>query len=568
LIYHQIIKRGPETARITLITRDIARRQVANGEWVKETLSDLWDINAQKCPEREALVSSRERLTWREANLQATRVALGFRELGFERDDVLAIQVPSCIDAFILRTACTRAGIIFTTPPMTLLEQEMEFVLTQTRAKGVVIPHKWRGRDYYQKILDIRPGLPHLEHIFISNSEAPPGTTLINDLRGQSLEEEYPNDYLEKVKFKADESMLLMLTGGTTGVPKIVEAPCNARLTAYYRLATEFLCATADDIIGVTFHHPVGPLSQAYYVAPLLGMKVAILDRERFEPEQVFQFIHQERVTWLPLVPTLLVQLVEAPHLDEYLNKFDISSLRLIVISAAPLPLHIAKKAEQRLGAKVVNHFGITDALCITGSSIEAPAEVRWKTVGKMPGGGEIKLVDDEGREVPEGEVGEIRPRGPFVVGAYFNNPKATKKAWTEDGSFITGDLGKFDKRGNLILVGREKDMIIRGGQNIYPGEIEELLLTHPKIADVAVVGMPDLVMGERACAFIATRAGVLFTFEEMVDFLKAKKIAMFKIPERLELVSDIPRVPETKKTDKKLLRQLIAEKLKSKQET
>jgi len=329
-----------------------------------------------------------------------------------------------------------------------------------------------------------------------------------------------------------------------------------------------FFCSTADDIIGVTFHHPVGPLSQAYYVAPLLGMKVAILDRERFEPEQVFQFIHQERVTWLPLVPTLLVQLVEDPRLDEYLNKFDISSLRLIVVSAAPLPFHIAKKAEQRLGAKVVNHFGITDALCITGSSIEAPAEVRWKTVGKMPGGGEIKLVDDEGREVPKGEVGEIRPRGPFVVGAYFHDPKATKEAWTEDGSFITGDLGKFDKHGNLIVVGREKDMIIRGGQNIYPGEIEDLLLTHSRIAHVAVVGMPDRVMGERVCAFIVSRGGMPFTFDEMVNFLREKKMAMFKIPERLELVSDIPRIPETKKIDKKLLRQLIAEKLKTEQGT
>ena len=291
-------------------------------------------------------------------------------------------------------------------------------------------------------------------------------------------------------------------------------------------------------------------------------MKVAILDRERFDPGEVFQFIHRERVTWLPLVPTLLVELVETPYLDRYLSQYDVDSLRLIVTAGAPLPFHIAEKAERVFGAKVVNHLGTSDSMALSASPLEAPPEARWGTAGKISGDGEIKFVDDAGNDVPKGEVGEIWFRGSAVVAAYFNNEEATKETWTEDGWFQSGDLGKLDKDGNLLVVGRKKDMIIRGGQNIFPGEIEELLLTHPKVADVALVGMPDILMGERICAFIETIDGMDCTLEDITDFLKEKKIAMFKIPERVECVKTLPRIPETKKADKKQMRKMIAEKL------
>lgn len=549
-----------------LITRNIAAGRIVNGQWIKETLSDLWDINAKKYPDQEALVSSQERITWREANDQITAVAIGLKECGFERDDALVVQLPNWIDSFILRVACDRAGIICVTAQMTLLEKDMEFILNQTKAKGLVLPYKWRGRDYYKKFLDIRQNLPHLKHIFISGGKAVPGTILINELRQKDIKKKYsPDDYGE-LKYKADESMILTLTGGTTGVPKLVESPSNTRLTAYFQMASSFFSPTSEDVIGITYNHPIGPVSQAYYIPPLFGIKVALLEMERFEPEQVIQFIHRERVTWLPLVPTLLVIMLEDPHIDEYLTKFDTKSLRLIVTGGAELPVHIARKAEEKLGVKVVNSFGISDAMAVTASPIDSASEIRWKTVGKIPDGGEIKLVNEEGIEVPKGEVGEIWFRGIFVTGAYFNNPEATREVWTEDGWFKSGDLGVFDENGNLTVVGRKKDMIIRGGQNIYPREIEDLLLTHPNVADVAVVGIPDPIMGEKACAFVAIRKGMLFTFDDMVNFLQEKKIAMFKIPEKLELISDIPRIPETKKIDKKSLRHLIVEKLKAEQ--
>jgi non-ribosomal peptide synthetase component E (peptide arylation enzyme) len=186
---------------------------------------------------------------------------------------------------------------------------------------------------------------------------------------------------------------------------------------------------------------------------------------------------------------------------------------------------------------------------------------VRLPTLGKGSGGTEIKVVDKQGKEVAQGEVGEIWGRGPACASGYYKDPETTWAAWTKDGWFKMGDLGRFDGGGNLVLAGRKKDMIIRGGQNIYPVEIENLLSSHPKVADVAIVGMPDPAMGEKACAYVVPRPGQDLSFEEMVSFLREKGIATYKLPERLEFIDKLPLVGE-QKVNKKHLVQGITEKL------
>ena len=195
------------------------------------------------------------------------------------------------------------------------------------------------------------------------------------------------------------------------------------------------------------------------------------------------------------------------------------------------------------------------------------PRDQRLLTVGRPSIANEVKIVDESGLEVRQGQVGEIMARGPMCGFGYYKDPEASMKVWTQDGWYHMGDLGKFDEKGNLILIGRAKDMIIRGGQNIYPLEIENLLLTHPKVLDVAIVGMPDPVMGEKACAYVVPKAGQEFKFDEMVSFLKEKKIANYKLPERLEIIGKLPAVAG-QKIDKKALQQAIAQKLKSESKT
>jgi non-ribosomal peptide synthetase component E (peptide arylation enzyme) len=213
---------------------------------------------------------------------------------------------------------------------------------------------------------------------------------------------------------------------------------------------------------------------------------------------------------------------------------------------------------------KVVNDYGGVDFGGIICCGVDDPPDVRLLTVGKPRAWTEIKQVNDPGQEVPKPREGKIWGRGPSCSSGYYKDAEATWKSWTMDGWFNTGDLGKFDEQGNLVIVGREKDVIIRGGWNIYPKEIENILLTYPKVQDIAVIGMPDLVMGERLCAYIVPKAEQELTLEEIVSFLRQKGTPSYKLPERIELVDSLPMVADGQKVDKKLLRQDIDQKLKA----
>lgn len=215
------------------------------------------------------------------------------------------------------------------------------------------------------------------------------------------------------------------------------------------------------------------------------------------------------------------------------------------------------------MGCTVVQFYCSVDCGAATGHHWSEPLKVRLASVGKPVGGNEVKLVDRSGHEVTKGKDGEIMVRGPSFVSGYFKDPKATRQVWTEDGWYRTGDLGRFDEEGNLVIVGRKTECIIRGGQNIYPAEIEHMFISHPSVSEVAIVGMPDPTMSERACAYLVPEPGKDFSFEEMVSYLKSRNIASYKLPERLELVDKLPMVAEGQKVDKKRLQQDIAHKLK-----
>lgn len=297
----------------------------------------------------------------------------------------------------------------------------------------------------------------------------------------------------------------------------------------------------------------------AYYTSPLTGCKVVV--QERFEPEESLHIIEKERITVLPVVPTQAIRLLEHPTLRNY----NLESLRAIGIYGAALHYETGKKIEASLKAKVINFWGSHDCGIGIVTSIRKSQRVRLGTVGKpRPGSGEEISIRGENDEVlPPGEVGEVWARGPSCVSGYFHDEKATRSVWTEDGWFRCGDLAYLDRWGYLKLVGRKKDIIIRGGQNISPAEIEELLSDHPGVLMSAIVGMPDAVWGERVCAYIIPRRGWKLALEDINTYLREKQVASFKIPERLEIITSFPLVQD--KVDKKTLREDITKKLKSK---
>lgn len=474
------------------------------GYWNSSTMADFWDQNAREIPDKEAFADCKSRLTWSQAKGLAHRLALVILEMGVKREEVVVTQLPNWVEAFLIRNAGERAGFLHLPAMVTLRYKEMEYVLQKTEAVAVVIPKEFHGFSYWEMIQELRTNLPSLRYILVAGSDVPPGAISLNELLGTPVEDMYPQDYLDGFRANGYDVVWLHMTSGTTGVPKLLEWPGNpSRFSA--QILNQRIRMTAEDVIGV------------------------------IKPNPNF-------------------------------NNYDLSSLRVIIYAGAVLPYEAALECEARFGCPVMTVYGAIDTGYFSLHSLDDPPEVRLATAGKLWTGNEFKLLDDEGKEVPPGEVGEVWTRGPHCISGFFGDTELTREVWGSyglDGWARVGDLAKFDEEGNVVLVGRKDDMILRGGMNIYPGEIEAILVTHPKVSNVAVVRRPDPLMGEKACAFVIPKAGQNFTFEEMLSFLKEKKIANFKLPERLEILGSFPMAGEAK-VDKKALTALVTEKLKA----
>lgn len=541
-------------AKPSRYTQEEIQKFVESGAW-KTTISQLWDQNAAKYPHKVAVEDFRGKLTWAEAKRWTDRVALNLLELGIERDAVVVIQLPNCIELRLLRTACEKAGVLCVPVTANMRQREMQYTLSYTDAAGVVIPWRHRGFDYLDMIQGIRPSLPQLRHIFMVGDEVPEGAISVKKLSQEALGQKYVGaGWLEDRRYKPTEVSIINLTTGTTGLPKFAEYPAGAN-AAWGEGQAPILRLTSSDVVAAIALAARGPCLPVYYDAPWAAARIVMLPWNG--PEDALRAIEAKGVTVACLVPTQLAIMMEQFKLDSY----DLRSIRVWYSAGALIPPSLVREVEEEIGGIVISDYGAVDFGGLILPDIDDPQEIRMSTVGKPRSGTEIKLVDDSGKEVGLGEAGEILGRGPMCSSGYYKDPKTTSEAWDKDGWFATGDLGKMDERGNLVIVGRKKDMIIRGGQNIYPSEIESLLITHPKIQDVAVVGMPDRTMGERACAYVVLKLGQTLTFDEMVSFLKEKNIAPFKLPERLEIIGKLPMVSE-QKVDKKALRQDIASKL------
>jgi non-ribosomal peptide synthetase component E (peptide arylation enzyme) len=312
-----------------------------------------------------------------------------------------------------------------------------------------------------------------------------------------------------------------------------------------------------DDSVFITSFLWTGPSMAGIYAAPQVGGKCYLM--ERFDPEEAMQIIERERPTYFTGFPVHLIQMARHPGL----TKYKVDSFRFLSHGGAPFPQGICEEVEQKFNANLISYYGSLDSLLSMGVDMDAPKEVRYTSVGKIHPWGEVKLLDDNGIEVLQGEVGVVYCRGPFGSGGYFKDLEMTLKSWGElgiNGWFNMEDLGRMDTEGNLMLVGRKKDMILRGGQNVYPAEIEGYLNAYHKILNVCVVPMPDPTLGEKMCAYIIPRQSEVITLEEVVDYLLGMKMAKYKLPERIELVPEFPMLGD--KVNKRALIEDITAKL------
>jgi len=540
------------------ITPEIIDQYIKEGYWEKN--ENLLDRNARDFPDKEALVDARTRLTFSQLQTRVDRLAIGFLEMGLVKDQMMLCQLPNITENIIVHAAMAKAGIISISGRMDMRHNDLEYALEHTEAIAAVIVAEYRGFNYVQMIKEISFNLPHFKYIFVAGGRVPKGTISISEMMENPIEKNHPSDYLEKTAIKTGDLASIATTSGTTGKYKLGEAIYGTRWSKS-TTAVERWDVTENDIFAAI--SPIGSGGPCYLAAPLKACKVALFDMAgKFDPAEALDFIIRENVTFACGVPAQLTMISKYPDIDKYKN----NPLRAFYYVGATIPYSTSEAIEEKLGCRIVTVLGGKDIGLPTISEIDAPAEVRRRSVGKPYYGVEVKLIDEYGNTVPQGEIGEIVVGGPTNVHSYYKDPEATKALIFDGNSNWTrmGDLGRFDEEGFLYVVGRQKDMIIRGGENIYPAEIENILMTHPKIFNVAIVGMPDPIMGEKVCAYIIPKTGQTIILEDVQPFLLQKRIDKYKLPERIELVDNFPMAGDDQKVLKRELVARLVTKLKT----
>lgn len=542
-------------ANPTRITQEMIDEYTARGYWDQRSITDILKKNVELYPEEEALVDSERRLTWAQLDRVTDAVAVGLLDRGMKRDQAIVAQLPLISICPILLLACHKAGIITCFAPLTFRYKEMRHIVETLGATALLTPLALRDTDYHRIARQIADGVPHLRFVYVLGKEAPAGASSFMDLMETPLDP-FKIERLKAQAFGPFEVSSIVLTSGTTGMPKCIEHT-GASSKAGGRGVVERARLTHEDVVGIIAPMSGGPGLQNWWAAFQVGAKVCLL--ERFAPEATLAFIESERVTYLPAIPTQLIKIVKECDFD----RCDLSSLRLVRTGAAAFDAAMAMETEKKLKCKVLIAGGSQETYSFAQTGVEDSDEKRLTTLGKPFPGNEVKIVDDSGLNLPAGGVGQLHVRGASTSSGYFANREATLAAWGTlgmEGWYKTGDLAKLDHEGYLTIVGRIKDMIIRGGQNIYPAEIENLLLTYPKVSQVVLIGIPDPVMGERACACIVPVPGESMTFEEMIAFLKTKDLAVHKLPEKMVVMGEFPHLVDGQKVDKMALKKMVLE--------
>lgn len=513
------------------------------------TWHELWDWNASKYPEKEAIVSSEKRLTWAEVKRWSDRVALGLVELGIEKDDIIGMQLPNIPEALMLRAALRKAGIVGFVAALGLREWEMEQILPRINARGMTVIPEYGGRPYLKPILDLRPKMPKLQYLFVMGKNVPGGTISLDQMAERPLDQKHAVDALKKRQIGRYDVHEVWTTSGTTGMPKILESLNHVYANGIQMVETWKL--THDDVYLLLTPHSGGVAPLAFNPSFVTGARLVL--QPTFDAEDALRLIEKEKVTFVVAVPTQLEMMISHPNL----GKYNLRSLKVICYSGAVLSPATAKVVEEKLQCRIVTCYGGVEFSYLSVNAPDDPPEVRWSSAGKVCGFHEARIVNGEGKEVPQGEVGELLVKTPNT-GGFHKDREATLAAWSgePDGWFRTGDLARVDKDGNYFIVGRIKDVYKRGGWTVAPAEAEKVLSAHPSVASVAIVGMPDQVLGEKGCAYVILKAGESLTFDGMAAFLKEKNLASYKHPERLEIVTEFPM----SSGGKVLKRELIAD--------
>ncbi|AXK34988.1 AMP-binding protein [Streptomyces armeniacus] len=517
----------------------VAEESYAAGETRTALLTDTIGENlaatVRRFPDRDALVdrTAGRHWTYRELAADVDALALGLLELGIGKGDRVGVWSPNRSEWVLTQYATARIGAILVTVNPAYRTHELEYVLNQAGVRMLVAAPTHKTSDYARMIAETRPRCPGLEHVALFGS--PDWEALLRSGRDADPAP------LERVArtLRADEPVNIQYTSGTTGSPKGATLSHRNILNNGYFVGELCGYTEADRIcIPVPFYHCFG-MVMGNLAATSHGACM-VIPAPSFEPKATLEAVEAERCTSLYGVPTMFI----AELADEDLDSYDLSTLRTGILAGSSCPIEVMKQVIDRMGmGEVTICYGMTETSPVSAQTrADDPLELRVATVGRVHPHLELKVVDpDGGRTVPRGTPGELCTRGYSVMLGYWEQPEKTAEAIDSDGWMHTGDLAVMDDNGYVGITGRIKDLVIRGGENISPREIEEFLYTHPDILDVQVIGVPDERMGEEVMAWIRLREGAApLTADSLREFCTGR-LAHYKIPRYVHLTDEFP---------------------------
>ena len=515
------------------------------------TIGEFLADAVTRFPDRLAAVFSEQgiRRSWREFQADVDRLAAGLFALGLHRGDRIGIWSPNRYEWLLTQFATARAGLILVNINPAYRIAELEYALNKVECKAIVTAAAFKTSDYLKMLRDLAPELehsapgqlqaaklPHLRTVIRMGAERSPGMFNFDDVPVRATAALLERVAKTAAELRCHEPINIQFTSGTTGAPK------GATLTHHNvvnnaRYIAQSMKFTEQDIlcIPVPLYHCFGMVLSV--LACVSAGAAMVFPCEGFEPKAVLDAVQAERCTALHGVPTMFI--AELDHPD--FGKYDFSRLRTGIMAGSPCPIEVMKRVISEMNLREITiAYGMTETSPVSfQSSTDDTVEHRVSTVGRIQPHLEVKIVDADGNTVPVGQTGELLTKGYSVMQGYWNDEERTRDT-VRDGWMHTGDLATIDADGYCNIVGRVKDMLIRGGENVYPREIEEFLFAHPKVQQVQVFGVPDQKYGEEVCAWIILKPGETATEDEFRGWCR-DRIAHYKVPRYVRFVDELP---------------------------
>ena len=542
------------------------------------TIGDLLDRQARAFPDREAIVyrypeiGLNLRLTYRQYQAEADRLAKGLLGLGIERGEHVAVWATNVPEWPLLEMALAKVGAVMVTVNTNYRSAELEYVLRQGDVSTLFLVPSYHDNSFVDAVYSAVPELRRLEHpsvdllccsnlprlrrvILIGDS---PAAGLLSYQEGVSLGARVSDEELRQrqATVSPQDVSMIQFTSGTTGFPKGVTLTHHASVNNAMLLGHRWEWQPDERLItAMPFFHAAGSL---LFILGGLAAGVTVIPLISFDPRKQLELMARERATFTLAVPTMLIAMLDHPLLAG--GALDLSSMRRVASGGAPVPVALMEQVREKLACDVAIAFGQTESSGIISTTpAHDPFELASSTVGIPLPHAEVKIVDEAGEPVDFGMPGELLVRGYQVMNGYYRMPEKTAEVIDSNGWLHTGDLATMSRDGHVNIVGRLKDMVIRGGENLYPVEIEAFLVRHPKIAEAQVIGVPDLFMGEELCATLRCKPGEVATEDEIRQYCRAG-VSRQKVPRYIKFVSEFPLTASGKVRKFQLKEQMIRE--------